>query len=329
MPSNEIQAAFQEFERERVRVPKAEIEAAKSVHPLVTGFYEQELKAVERAKLVGSFARKTQAAHLKDIDELIVIDDPDGWWQASAGRALSRVAEVAVRCPLIYDAEPRVRAVRLRLRDYPFFIDIVPAIKPANGSGLLLARRQPDEGLDDWTLENPEGQLLAATTKNLTCAGGYVPAVRIIKFWNQSVDKPLHSYHAEAIMWHALAGPTDYGSAVLAFFQAAVKALAPGQHVPDPGNPSKCVDDRLENQERAHALRVVSDTLAQVQRAVALVGDQALEAWANIMGPAFPAPSTHPDQLRNALVAGNVAATGAGMRAAAGRPIIQPRSWRQ
>jgi predicted nucleotidyltransferase len=200
MPSNEIQAAFQEFERERVRVPKAEIEAAKSVHPVVTGFYEQELKAVERAKLVGSFARRTQAAHLKDIDELIVIDDPDGWWRASAGRALSRVAEVAVRCPLIYDAEPRVRAVRLRLRDYPFFIDIVPAIKPANGSGLLLARRQPDEGLDDWTLENPEGQLLAATTKNLTCAGGYVPAVRIIKFWNQTPSLvPRGSHHVACI----------------------------------------------------------------------------------------------------------------------------------
>jgi hypothetical protein len=324
-----VQAAFQKFERERVRVPQDEIDAAKLVHPQIAGFYEQALKAVDKTKVVGSFARKTQAAHLKDIDELIVIDDPDGWWRASAERALNRVAEIASGCQLIYSAEPRVRAVRLRLRDYPFFIDIVPAIRPEKGSGLWLARRQPDEGLDDWTLENPEGQLMAATSKNLACAGSYIPGVRIIKFWNQGVNKPLHSYHAESIMWHALGGPSAYPDAVLAFFEAAAKALAPGRHVSDPGNPSKAVDDRLEPQERAHALAVVSDTLVLVRRAIALDGDAALEAWASIMGPAFPAPSTSADGLRQAFTAGGAAAAGAGIRVSAGRPVIRPRSWRR
>ena len=44
MTSINVQAAFQKFERERVRVPQDGIGAAKLVHPQIAGFYEQALK---------------------------------------------------------------------------------------------------------------------------------------------------------------------------------------------------------------------------------------------------------------------------------------------
>ena len=327
--SSAVQSTFIEFERNVVRVPKVEVVAAREVHPHVVKSLKDAIPGVVDTKLVGSWARKTQAAHIKDIDTLLFIDDPDGWWKQSAGRALDRVASVAAGHPMVADAEPRVRAVRVRLKEYPFWIDLVLGIKPNTGEGLWLPRNIPEEGLDDWTIENPLGQVDAAVAKNLQCGGMYVPATRIVKFWNQGAGKPLHSYHVESILWHALDCPVAYPTAVVTFFEAAVRALQPGGHVADPGNLAKFVDDRLELHERRQALEVVSRTLQQARNAAALDGDDALEAWALVMGPGFPAPSNTEAALRAALVAGGATAVTTGIRpVTSGRPVIQPRSWR-
>ena len=66
-----------------------------------------------------------------------------------------------------------------------------------------------------------------------------MPGTRIIKAWNKpyrTVDAMLRSYHAEAILWHALTGKTTLHEAVLAFFDEAYDRLAPGARTLVPGS---------------------------------------------------------------------------------------------
>ncbi len=88
MNSSEFQSvheAFERFENEVVRVPKAENDEAKRVHPKIRGTLERELPEHLETFLSGSYGRRVQAVRLKDIDIIVVLDDPDGRFAASAG----------------------------------------------------------------------------------------------------------------------------------------------------------------------------------------------------------------------------------------------------
>jgi hypothetical protein len=330
MVDPELQEAFVQFEKQTVRVPRPEIAAAQRVHPEVRSFVEAGISAVRGSRLVGSYARKTQAAHLKDIDVLFEIEDSTGTWRASASRALAGIASVAERCPLVTRTNVRVRAVELILGGHPFTVDLVPGIKPPSGPGMLLARNLPEEGRDDWTLENPDGQSDAALKKNALLAGSYIPAVRIVKFWNQGCSQPppLKSYLAESIVWHAMKNGMSYPEAFVAFLEMGLYLLRPGRGVPDPGNPHKMVDAKMTPAERAHALALMEGVLNRARLALVAHGSAALTAWATIFGPAFPSPQNDPQVLHDALKRGQAMAVGAGISSAPGRPIIKPRSWR-
>ncbi len=200
------QQAFKRFEKDSVRVSDSENKAAKAVHHEIRNTLEKELERVVRSFLSGSYARKVQVVTLNDVDVIIVLDDPDGKYAGSAGAALEDIRAAAKESDLVRRTKLGVRAVKLFLHDREFTVDLVAAREPGSGDGLLLAHHRPDKGHDDWQLLNPEGQLQAAADKNEECNDMYVPGVRIIKFWNEGEGKPLHSYHGEAILWHALDG---------------------------------------------------------------------------------------------------------------------------
>ena len=308
-----------------------ENDAAKEVHPKIRAAVKAELDDIVDDFLSGSYSRHVQVGQkLHDIDVILVLDDPHGEYAASASAALGAVQGAIRDCDLVSRTVVRVRSVRTFLHDYEFHVDFVVGLRPASGGGLLLARNLPDEGYDDWSEANPRGQREAAWEKNGKCGEMYIPAVRIIKFWNEGVGKPLRSYHAESILYHALDSSVDYDEAVVRFFDAAYDALAPGVLTPDPGAPSTYVDERLEDEDRRQARERVerARVLAHAAFEIDDVGD-ALDAWAEIFGSSFPAPSTAPDQIAASLAASTAGAVGTGLKPGRGRPVIQSRPWRR
>jgi len=332
-----VQEAFEQFERDTVRAPKQENDAAKQVHPQIRETLAQELAEHLETFLSGSYSRRVQIVKLKDIDIIVVLTDPEGKFAASAAAALEAIRKAAVTCELVKSARKRVRSVRLTLHGFEFTVDLVAALKPPDGDGedgLLLARRIPEEGLDDWTLGHPRGQRQAAVDKNQACGGIYIPSVRLAKYWLTTVwgdgHKPFRSYHAESVLHGALREEVDYAEAMVVFFDAAYDALAPAARTPDPGAPDTYVDERLEDDERREAREAVARARKAAHAAYEQpgVGD-ALDAWVEVFGAAFPAPGTSPERVAASLAAGTAGVVGAGIRVGKGRPVIQSRPWRE
>jgi hypothetical protein len=336
VPARAVQEAFVEFEKNSVRVPKAQNDRAKRVHPEVRSAVEKGLgELFMRAFLAGSYARRVQTVRLKDIDIIIVLDDSGGAFAASAGAALERLREAAKSCDLVERTRKGVRAVQCDIKGEEFTVDLVAARDHPLGE-MLLARWLPGEGLDDWTHARPQGQLDAAVEKNRTTNGVFIPAVRIIKYWNRRAGKSgknaMPSYLAESILYHALAAECDYADAVLAFFEQAKHHLGlSGPSVRCPGDPGNYVDDLLEDDRRKTALAKVKADLAHAEEAVAESDSgKAMDCWVKVFGPAFPAPSGDTSSLAAALNSGSAVAKGAGITTGAigGRQVIPARGWR-
>lgn len=333
-----LQETFEAFERDAVRVPDAENAKAKAVHPEFREWVKEYLgERFGDSFLAGSYARKTQAVHLKDLDIIIVLDDEAGHLRASASGTLALIKEAATAYELVTRANTKCRAVECHLAGHTFWIDLVPALPDGRG-GLLLPYVTVDDEtgalIDEWRPADPKGQLKACSAMNATTDGTYVPVTRICKFWNASFtsspsqQKPLPSYLVEAILYDTLAGPIDWPDAVLAFFRNAKRHLSdPSPSVPCPGKSTDYVDEKLDDERRRDALAKVEIALAYAEAAnAASTDDDAREEWAKIFGPAFPAPSNRPRRIANALGNGTAGVTGTHVTAGTGRKPIPARS---
>src|SRR4051812_47058295 len=108
MAIESVQKAFDQFERESVRVPKAENDAAKEVHPQIRKAVKSELDAIVDHFLSGSYSRHVQVGQtLHDIDIILVLDDPGGGYAASASDALDAVQAAAKECDLVETTRKR------------------------------------------------------------------------------------------------------------------------------------------------------------------------------------------------------------------------------
>jgi len=327
-----VQQAFSVFEREQCRIPETDYKAARETHPMFTAALQAKLAGFLRTRLAGSFGRHTQAVWLKDVDLIVFVEDPDGEYAASASEALERTRGALDELEIVYLKLARVRALKTFLTDYDFTFDIVPAIEAPDGT-VWLCRNLPDEGYDDWTLANPQGQVDAARDKNRACGEIYIPGNRIVRFWNQRFgkdNKPLRSYHAESILHNALSARCDYDELVLRFFDAAYDALAPTGRTVDPGNPTAYVDDLLSDEDRATARDKVEKTRIAAHAANNIHDPmESMEAWTKVFGSAFPAPSTDPERVAAALKAGTAVSVAPDILSSGpGDRLIRPRSWR-
>lgn len=328
-----VDDAFTWFERNVARVPDDENADGKSVHPEVRKSVCEALD-VEHHFLSGSYGRKTQAKKLKDVDNIVVLEDEDGAFYSSASDALEKVRDAVGECDLVRRTRVSVRAVKCFLVDDEFHVDVVPALKRGSGEGLYLTRNIPDENLDDWSLEYPEQQLKACQDKNKATGGLYVPATRVVKAWNQRYDttKPLRSYHAEALLYHGIGDAKTLKEAVLAFFDHAYDALAPGKLTATPGAPSgRYVDDRLDADDRKAAREKVEAARTKAKEAADIEEPgKVMEAWVKVFGNGFPSPTTEPNAVDAALRAGTAFAAGTGVRVGKtkeSRDYISGRSW--
>jgi hypothetical protein len=330
-----LQQAFEQFERNSVRVPAHEIDAAKMVQKKLRATVEEALgELCIRTFRAGSYRRRTQAVHLKDLDIIVVLDDPTGELRRSPNTALSLMKRVGLTCHLVSGAMTKCRAVECELLGYPFWADLVPALDDGT-SGLLLAYVDHKEGIEEWRFADPEGQTVACQEKNTETGDLYVPVTRICKYWNGSFtsspkqEKPLPSYLAEAILHDAVSSPTEWAHAALAFFENAQHHLSLQEpSVPCPGASNDFVDEKLEDQRRLRALGLVEGALVHARTAVqASDEDERLDAWARVFGPAFPAPSTDPSRVTKAIRTGRATLVGPGVSPTSeGRRPIPARS---
>ena len=329
-----VQRAFDEFERTAVRVPDDQIAAAQDVHPQIRSVVAKELDLPRGASfLSGSYARRVQAHHVHDIDVIIVVPDADGSFRNDPLEALEAIRAGAKASDLVRLTRLAARSVKLFLSAHDFTVDLVAALEVPGTDELDLAFHIPDEGVSTWTRAHPRGQTRAIRAKNAQCDRMFVPCVRLVKSWNRHVwghsKSPLRSYHAEAILHLAFDHRLDYADAIHRFFQTAFARLAPGVQTPDPGFPRASVDDRMDDDERQRARDAVERALEHVERARAAVdAGEALNAWAQVFGPSFPAPCNDAARLRTALQSGGAGAKGDGLVVAGGRRLTGSRSWR-
>jgi hypothetical protein len=327
-----IEKAFDRYEREVVRLPNELNRQAQEVHPKVRKAAESAFPGETNSWLGGSYGRKTQAGPtLKDIDVLIEFNDVDDLLLRPPSTFLEHVAKAVLTCELVRTAEPRRRAVECTLHDYEFTVDIVPGICHPDGKRLYLANHSVRDGVNEWQLLNPRGQLQAAQSRNGETDGLYIRLVRVVKYWNQQFgkeNKPLRSYHVEALVYHSILGESGFVDGILAFFDHAHTMLAPGMLTPDPGDSGQYVDQLLEDHERHAARARVAQAREKAHEAAALDdADEAGEVWGQIF-PGFPSPGMSSSRIRRALVSGT-GITGTGISPDdEERARIKGRSWR-
>jgi hypothetical protein len=315
------QQAFERFEADHVRVPDEENRQAQGVQQEFRDALKEWLgQRHADSFLAGSYRRKTQAVHLKDLDIIVVLNDPTGELRASASGTLALMKRAAFSYDPVGAVTTKCRAVECQLDGYTFWADVVPALDDGDG-GYLLAYVDRKEGVDEWRPADPKSQTQACHDKNELTGGAYVPVTRICKFWNGSFvsapnqKKPLPSYLVESILFDALTEQVTWPEAVLAFFETAERHLARQQpSVPCPGNPDSFVDEQLDDERRIAALAKVRTALIHARAAAAApdLGD-ALDEWAQVFGPAFPAPSTHPAAVAAALRRRTATVVGSGV----------------
>jgi hypothetical protein len=330
-----VQQAFEEFERHSVRVPDEENQAAKTVQAAFREAVKRWLgERYGDSFLAGSYRRKTQAVHLKDLDIIIVLNDPTGELRASADGTLAVMKQAATAYEVVGAVTTKCRAVECELSGYPFWADLVPALEDGAG-GLLLAYVDKEEGVNEWRPADPKGQTQACQAKNDQTDGDYVPVTRIAKFWNQSFtssssqEKPLPSYLIEAILHDALHGAAEWPDAAVAFFERADYHLSlPAPSVPCPSQTGENVDEKLEDYRRVQALAKVRVALAAAHEAAAQTDPRrSMDLWVKVFGPSFPAPSTHPSLIAQTLHGRGATLAGVGITATQlGRRPIPARS---
>jgi hypothetical protein len=330
-----LQQAFEEFERDKVRVPEAQNRAAKQVQEEFRRFIARELGHLHADDfLAGSYRRRTQAVELKDLDIVFVLNDPTGEFLASALATLKQMKHVATKYGPVTIAKVKCRAVECELDGYTFWVDFVPAL-PDGHARLLLAYNDKDENTDEWRPADPKGQIDACFAKNDQTGHVYIPVTRICKFWNRSFvsspdqKKPLPSYLVEAILYDALSGPCEWADAVLAFFENAERHLSnPQPSVACPGSPQDFVDEKLEDDRRRDALAKVQAALVHARAAAASPDPRkAMDQWAQVFGPGFPAPCTQPGRLAQGLRTGSATVVGSSVTASPlGRSHVPVRS---
>jgi hypothetical protein len=308
-----VQQAFEQFEKDSVRVPSAQNDRAKDVHPDIRKAVEQELgELFNRAFLAGSYARRVQTVRLKDVDIIIVLNDPEAKFAASANAALERLREAAKTCELNAGTRKGVRAIKVVIDGEEFTVDLVAALEDPFGELQLACYIQGER--DDWTPGRPKGQLDAHWQKNKETSGVFISTVRIVKYWNQRTKyngkNSLPSYPAESILYHSMSSEADYDAAVTEFFRAAQSHLSiPSPTVPCPGAPGTYVDERLDDGRRKAALEKAQAALVNAEAALGESDPaEAVAQWRKVFGPAFPAIEDDTTALSRALGSGTALA---------------------
>ncbi len=325
-----VWGAFDQFRKEKVDLDPDETKTARTSRDYL---FEQLRKLTGNASVFppltgsfqsfGSFARKTKVRPLDDIDFLALLNGrgtlaapsssnpykywlrileqeaplasfPDDCGYVNSTKILNRIRD-SLRSVSSYpkaELNKNMQAVVLNLISYDWSFDIVPAVPVSDGHGGTSYYLIPD-GLGDWISTDPRIDAANVTRLNQHHANEFLPALRLLKYWNKIQKAALPSYYFETLAMKVFeyASPiASFSSAVLYFFQTCPRYL--GSSCPDPKGLGPALDANVPNKTKQkvafamseaakHAVFAsMSETLQNSREAIA--------CWRYIFGPEFP-----------------------------------------
>ena len=180
-----IQASFAKL-RSNLEISDRQAEVTSTRQQSVRAAVERGL-SVTGSFLVGSYARDTMIAPLKDADiDIFVLLNSDEYAKYRPSGLLDRVRTVLLDT---YPSSPRVsrsgQAVRITFSD--FKVDVVPAFHRQGGGYII-----PDAPNDKWLSTDPTTHDSQLTRDNKAHDGQLIPLVKMLKRWNRNAGDSLY-----------------------------------------------------------------------------------------------------------------------------------------
>lgn len=327
--SSQINQAFATFDTS-LKLDDAERAQAVEIHNQIT---EHLLTAgiITDARLQGSFARKTMAKELRDIDKIVFLPlsrqdefaDPDG-----PERAMDEI-QTSLRT-LYPDAgwpERTTHSLPLQPPETTFSFDVVPAFRLDSGEVLIAARGWKAE--EPWVASNSLDIVDEVAKRNQECGGVFIHVVRMVKaFAAHSPSVALPGLHIESLVFDALTTRVSFDEACRLVFSRGSAFLNSNYEDPAGG----VLYDRVELVDRRNAALAFERAALAADEAIRLDAagdvDAALQNWSMILGSDFPAAVPNAAAVIAAAGA-KPARTAAGIPHTAGTVPAKPvRAWR-
>lgn len=236
-----------------------------------------------RTQLIGSAAKGTIRAPLKDIDVLAVFSNENNKYQ-SFNNAQEFLYEIrnALAGKKIQTIGSRGQAVRLFYTDN-LHVDIAPVFYLNDGGYLLPG------GSGQWITTNPDTQLSWFQGRINTLGFRLIPAVLMAKEWNEKHGGVLSSFHIETMTANLFTKMgIDYAQEMEVFFEYAIQHL----FVNDPAGHSGDLSQHMTLQQKVDTITRLKAAKEKATRArtAALRGDHkaSITLWREILGDKFP-----------------------------------------
>jgi hypothetical protein len=248
----------------------------------------------------GSLARSTQLDPIHDVDLVAVYDRAahpewggDGTSSADALGVVHDLVRATLADPdgshhqLVRLANPRNRAVKCFVddpdADHPFTVDVMPALRNADGTLLLPSARDKR-----WTNANPE-YLIQEVRDRQDAWSHFRPMVRVLKHWRHGCGTDVKSLVMEVLALDYLPLESNRPNALRQFFVAASYNVLNG--VNDPAGYCGPIQPDLDLEALQQALSDAGDEATLAMEAAARGDDAAAKRhWREVFGDDFPAP---------------------------------------
>jgi hypothetical protein len=328
--------AFDEFDASLNLDPR-ERRQAEGRHQEITDVLTAACIAKETF-LQGSFARKTMAKPLKDVDMVVVLAEAyrESWFGSGRGGPAAAMAAlreaVSAHWPEArFDVNKRpAHALQVTFPDRTFTVDLVPAFDDQDGGENVWIA---DRDLDRWKPSNTRTLRRVVTERNKATEGAFVHQVRMGKAFkaHQPMLEKLCGLVIESLWYAAITNKMPHPAATVTALERAASTVL--GEVRDPTG----VDDLAKDwnpSERYVFSQTFAGAAKRGREALRLAADgeqqAAIEIWFALFGEPFPepAPQTAAAAL-SALSAGSITSTGRAVTSQRGAQTNRPaRSWR-
>lgn len=329
MSSSQTAQAFVDFDR-TLNLDREQHEQAVRIHGQITDRLSGA-GLIVGARLQGSFARRTMAKELRDIDKIVFLPlSRQGELEGADGpeRAMDEIqAELREAYPGATWPKRTTHSLPFQLPGVNFSFDVVPGFRLSSGKVLIAARG--GKARTPWVTSNSLDIVDAVAARNHECNNEFIHVVRMIKaFAAHSTSVTLPGLHIESLVFHALTSKMGFAAACSLVFSKGAEFLRSSYKDPAGGT----LHGRVELVDRRAAERAFKRAAVISDEAIRLDSDgypdAALQNWSMVFGPDFPA--TSPDPAKIIAAAGSTPArTAAGLPHAAGSVPAKPvRAWR-